>query len=60
LGTLWGVSGTTDLGEVAANKSGYVKPKKKATARAVTEPVVGQMAQTKALDTRLGDLYTTV
>jgi hypothetical protein len=37
-----------------------VKPKKKMTARAVTEPLIGQMTQNKALATRLGDFYTTV
>jgi hypothetical protein len=37
-----------------------VKPKKKMAARAVMEPVIGQMTQTKALDTRIGEFYTTV
>jgi hypothetical protein len=43
-----------------AEKYGYVKPKKKMAARAVTEPVIGQMTQTKALDTRIGEFYMTV
>jgi hypothetical protein len=57
------VSGTTGLREVAAilrKKYGYVKPKQKMTARAVTEPLIGQMTQKKALATRLGEFYTTV
>jgi hypothetical protein len=63
MSTLCGVIGTTDLGEVATilrKKHGNVKPEKKTAARAVTEPVIGQMTQTKALDTRIGEFYMTV
>jgi hypothetical protein len=37
-----------------------VKPKQKMTVRAVTELLIGQVTQKKALATRLGELYTTV
>jgi hypothetical protein len=47
-------------GSNLAKKYGYVKPKQKMTARAVAEPLIGQMTQTKALATSLGEFYTTV
>jgi hypothetical protein len=43
-----------------SEKYGYVEPKQKMTAWAVTEPLIGQMRQTKALATRLGELCTMV
>jgi hypothetical protein len=41
-------------------RGGSSNPLKKMTARAVTEPLIGQMTQTNALATRLGEFYTAV